>query len=147
MDKPFSFCSLSLNAPVAFFLPFPQLRPIVLENLTSTHSHSSTDGIEWVFTWGCVGVKVCLCIHVCILSPVTMTVRMLACRRSCSTPGVSVLSLFCMMIIPRNSMFVSIWSLVQRNIQYVHISTWMSRPKNFKYHMVLDARKLLIYTK
>lgn len=49
-----------------------------------------------------------------MFSPVTMTVRMLAWWRSCSTPGVSGFSLFCMMMRPRNSMFASMWSLIQR---------------------------------
>lgn len=49
---------------------------------------------------------------VCMLSPVTMTVRMLAWWRSCSTAGVSAFSLFCMMIRPRNSMFASMGSLI-----------------------------------
>lgn len=48
-------------------------------------------------------------------SPVTMTVRMFALWRSCSTPADSAFSLFCMIIRPRNSMLASMWSLFQRN--------------------------------
>lgn len=43
--------------------------------------------------------------------PVTIRVRMLACRKSRKTPAVSAFILFCMMIKPRNSMLVSIRSL------------------------------------
>lgn len=48
--------------------------------------------------------------------PVTIKVRILACRNWYKTPAVSSFILFCMMIKPRNSMLVSITSLEpQRN--------------------------------
>lgn len=43
--------------------------------------------------------------------PVTINVRMLACRNCSKTPAVSGFILFCMMIKPRKSMLVSITSL------------------------------------
>lgn len=51
-----------------------------------------------------------------VCSPVTIRVRMLARCRSCRTPAVSGLILFCMMIKPRKSMLVSIRSLKHRSV-------------------------------
>lgn len=70
----------------------------------------------YVFT-GFIKACVDFWVYVYILimvSPVTMTVRMCALWRSCSTPADSAFSLFCMIIRPRNSMLASMWSLVQR---------------------------------
>ena len=89
---------------VVFARLFSHLRLLWL-----TYCHSL-----WVRLWGCE----CFYVQcVCMRSPVTMTVRMWAWRRSCRTPGVSAFSLFCMMIRPRKSMLVSMWSLFQMKTQ------------------------------
>lgn len=62
----------------------------------------------------CVNLCVFVCVRVYKVLPVTITVRMCALWRSCNTAGVSAFSLFCMMIRPRNSMFASMCSLIQR---------------------------------
>lgn len=55
-------------------------------------------------------------------SPVTITGRMLARRKSSKTSAVSGLSLFCMIVRPRNSMLVSMWSLLHTEQQSVSAS-------------------------
>ena len=57
--------------------------------------------------------------------PVTIKVRMLACRNSRKTPAVSCFILFCMMIKPRNSMLVSIRALeiTDHHLNTIHLSS------------------------